>query len=174
MPWATAAATTKKRSESCADLLDRRRVVPTMSAMQIQLRSPHVFAALLALAVGACEAPAGSAHLPATNAVGPYSGSVISYPFCFASGKIGKRGIPFASEAESAIDAVEAELARSGLTLSDVVSTTVYLTEMSFYAEFNGIYARRFTKPYPARTCVAVKELPVGARVEVTVIARRH
>jgi len=142
-----------------------------MSAMQYSLR---LLISALALSFAACQTPTGTEYLAADNAVGPYSGSVLSEDFCFASGKIGQRGIPFGLEAESAIDAVEAELKRSGLGLADVVSTTVYLTEMSFYSEFNGIYGSRFPKPYPARTCVAVKELPVGARVEITVIARRR
>jgi len=121
----------------------------------------------------ACRTPTETAFLPAANAVGPYSGAVLSGDFCFVSGKIGKRGVPFAMEAESAIDEVEAELKRAGLSLSDVVSANVYLTDIGFYSEFNEIYGRRFSKPYPARTCVAVKELPVGASVEVQVIARR-
>jgi 2-iminobutanoate/2-iminopropanoate deaminase len=129
--------------------------------------------------VSACAGPAGggqqrrSVHLPAEGAIGPYSGSVLSGGLCFVAGKIGSRGQSFAVEANTAIDAVAAELARSELTLADVVSATVYLTDMSLYAELNAIYAERFPAPYPARTCVAVRELPAGARVEIQVIARR-
>jgi len=111
-------------------------------------------------------------HRQAEGAIGPYSASVRSGDFHFLSGKIGEQGVTFAEEAESAIARVEEELAHSELTLGDVVSTIVYLTDMGRYEEFNGIYARRFPAPYPARTCVAVAALPRGARVEVAVIAR--
>ncbi|MCZ6596243.1 MAG: Rid family hydrolase, partial [Planctomycetota bacterium] len=101
-------------------------------------------------------------------------GAVLTAGLVFASGKIGsERDGAFAAEAASAIDAVEAELARSGLGLADVVSVTVYLTDMERYGEFNAIYAARFAEPYPARTCVAVAALPAGARVEITAIASR-
>ncbi len=130
------------------------------------------------LLVPGCASPARgdprmNIYLPAEGALGPYSGSVVSGGLCFASGKIGKPGDTFASEVESAIDAVEKELARSDLELADVVSATVYLIDMSNYSELNTIYAKRFPQPYPARACIAVKELPAGARVEIQVIARR-
>ena len=114
----------------------------------------------------------GTRHLAAEGALGPYSGSVVSGGFCFVSGKIGKRGGSFAEEAETALDAVEAELRRSGLGLADVVSSTVYLTDIALYPELNAIYAHRFRAPYPARTTVAVSKLPGGARLEIQVVAR--
>ena len=104
---------------------------------------------------------------------GPYSSAVLTDDLCFVSGKIGDRDGTFAHEVETAIDGVEAELARAGLTLADVVTATVFLTDMGRYAEVNEIYGARFPKPYPARACVAVKELPVGAQVEIQVIAAR-
>jgi 2-iminobutanoate/2-iminopropanoate deaminase len=114
-----------------------------------------------------------SVHHPAEGALGPYSGSVLSGGLCFVSGKIGKRGESFAVEAHSAIDAVAQELERSELSLADVVSATVFLTDMGLYGELNTIYSERFPAPYPARACIAVRELPAGARVEIQVIARR-
>ena len=104
----------------------------------------------------------------------PFSGAVLSGAHVFVSGKIGERGGSFAREVETAIDAVEKELAGAGLDLSDVVTATVYLTDMGRYGELNEIYARRFPAPYPARACVAVRELPVGAQVEIQVIAARR
>ena len=74
----------------------------------------------------------------------------------------------------TALDAVESELARAGATLADLVSVTVYLTDMQNYARFNEIYASRIPPPYPARTVVAVSALPAGALVEIQVVARRR
>lgn len=114
----------------------------------------------------------GPLHLAAPDAIGPYSGAVVTDGLCFVSGKIGARDGAFVDEAGSAIDAVEDELARAGGTLADLVHVTVYLTDMDRYAEFNEVYARRIPAPYPARVCVAVAALPAGARVEVAGIAR--
>ena len=111
-------------------------------------------------------------HRSAVGALGPYSGSVTSDNLIFASGKIGKRGGSFAVEANTAIDAVEQELARSEVTLAAVVSVTVFLTDLELYDEFNSIYAKRFSHPYPARALVEVSRLPGDARVEIQVIAK--
>lgn len=126
---------------------------------------------LAMLAPMACNAPRKDA-LQAPG-FGPYSSAVLSGDFCFVSGKIGTLGGSFADEAQTAIDGVEHELARVGLGLADVVSATVYLTDMARYDELNAIYAERFPSPYPARACIAVKELPKGAQVEVQVVAHR-
>jgi 2-iminobutanoate/2-iminopropanoate deaminase len=128
-------------------------------------------AALLLLA--ACQTPP-PLHLAAVNALGPYSASVESRGLVFVSGKGGKSGGSFAEEAEAAIRAVEAELARSRLTLADVLSVTVFLTDMGQYSEFNAVYARLFPAPYPARACVAVSALPANLRVEVQAVAARR
>ncbi|MHC4547667.1 MAG: Rid family hydrolase [Planctomycetota bacterium] len=128
-------------------------------------------AMILLLLPAACSA---TTHHRDEKSMGPYSGSVSSGGFVFASGKIGERGWSFELEFETALDAVEAELARSGLDLGDAVNVTVYLTDMDRYAELNRIYARRFPEPYPARTTVAVQRLPGGANVEIHVIARRR
>jgi 2-iminobutanoate/2-iminopropanoate deaminase len=124
-----------------------------------------------AVILAACG-PAATVHHPAEGALGPYSGSVVSGGFCFASGKLGRRGGSFEEEASTALDALEEELARCGATLADLVQVTVYLSDMSLYAPLNEIYARRVPAPSPARACIAVKELPGGARVEVIGIAR--
>lgn len=108
------------------------------------------------------------------SALGPYSAAVISGEHVFVAGKIGERGGSFEREASTAIDAIELELTSLGLELKDVVQSTVYLTDMNRYAEFNVIYGRRFQDPYPARACVAVAALPGGARVEIVVVARRR
>ena len=113
-------------------------------------------------------------HQPAVGALGPYSGAVLSGDFVFVSGKIGERGGEFDHEVQTAIDAVEEELRRAGLALADLVSVTVYVTDMASYGQFNEIYAARVPEPYPARAVVAVSALPGGARVEIQAIARRR
>ena len=131
--------------------------------------------ALLVALLGCASDPSAGTdtrHLLAEGALGPYSGSVQSGGFCFASGKIGERGGTFEREVNTCIDAVVAELARSGLDLSDVVESTVYLTDIGRYDELNRIYAERFPSPYPARACVQVAALPGRARVEIKVTAR--
>lgn len=117
--------------------------------------------------------PPGVQYVPAANALGPYSSAVVVGDLALLSGKIGERGQSFAHEVETCLDAVEETLRQMGLSFSDCVEARVYLTDMGRYAEFNEIYGRRLSAPYPARTCVAVAGLPGGARVEVQVAARR-
>jgi 2-iminobutanoate/2-iminopropanoate deaminase len=62
-------------------------------------------------------------------------------------------------------------LAAAGRTLADVVKVNVYLTSMEDFAAMNGVYERMFDAPYPARTTVAVAGLPLGARVEIELVA---
>jgi 2-iminobutanoate/2-iminopropanoate deaminase len=64
-------------------------------------------------------------------------------------------------------------LESAGLQLSDVVKTTVFLTTMSDFRGMNEVYAKHFSEPYPARSTVAVKELPLGALVEIEALAVR-
>lgn len=112
-------------------------------------------------------------YVPAKNALGPYSSAVVVGDLALLSGKIGERGQSFEHEVETCLDAVLETLTELGLTFADVVEARVYLTDMARYAEFNEIYGRRMSAPYPARTCVAVAGLPGGAQVEVQVAARR-
>ncbi len=118
----------------------------------------------------ACASPR---YLVDENALGPYSSGVVVGDLVLLSGKIGERGVSFEHEVETCIDAIERNLSEVGLALSDVVEARVYLTDMGRYGEFNAIYGGRFRRPYPARTCVAVKELPGNAQVEIQVAARR-
>lgn len=124
------------------------------------------------LALSACGSRPAR-YIEPKGALGPYSAAVRNGDVWYVAGKIGaKRDGSFADEAESAIDAVETQLDALGLGLSDVLVATVYLVDMNRYAEFNAIYGRRFSRPYPARACVAVAALPAGARVEIMVTAR--
>jgi len=61
----------------------------------------------------------------------------------------------------------------AGLSLDDVVKCNEYLTDMANFAAMNAAYGERFVAPYPARTTVAVAGLPLGAQVEIELLARR-
>jgi len=132
----------------------------------------HVLTAVLALAT-ACSAPS-TVHHEAKGALGPYSAVVESGDLVFVAGRIGATQAAFEEEVATTIGAVEVELARAGCTLSDVVQTTCYVTDMALYERFNTVYAQRFAKPWPARAVVAVSALPAGAHVEIVAIARRR
>ena len=115
----------------------------------------------------------------APKAIGPYSQAVSEGGFLFTSGQIpldpstGEL-VPgdIRSAVERVFDNIEAILSAAGLTLDDVVKTTVYLLRMSEFGEMNAVYARRFGNHRPARSTVAVAELPKDASVEIDVIAR--
>ena len=68
---------------------------------------------------------------------------------------------------------VHAILAEAGYSINDVVKTTVFLADMSLFAEMNAVYAKYFEGDFPARSAVAVKALPKGALVEIESIAVR-
>ena len=77
------------------------------------------------------------------------------------------------AQTAQSLDNVCAILKEAGLTIDNVVKTTVFLADMSLFADMNEVYGSRFTAPYPARSAVAVKELPKQALVEIEVIAVR-
>lgn len=115
----------------------------------------------------------------APKAIGPYSQAIVEGGFLFASGQVpldpatGKLvSGGFEAGVERVFDNLEAVLAAAGASLQDVVKSTVYLLRMSDFAAMNAVYARRFGNHRPARSTVAVAELPKGAAVEIDVIAR--
>lgn len=67
-----------------------------------------------------------------------------------------------------------AVLAASGLAPDDVVSCSVYLTDMNDFSAMNAVYEHQFSEPFPARTTIGVAALPLGARVEVGLIAAQR
>jgi 2-iminobutanoate/2-iminopropanoate deaminase len=115
----------------------------------------------------------------APKAIGPYSQAIAEGGFLFASGQIpldpatGEL-VPgdITAGVERVFDNLEAILAASGLTLADVVKTTVYLLSMREFAAMNAVYARRFGNHRPARSTVAVAQLPKDAAVEIDVVAK--
>ena len=115
----------------------------------------------------------------APGAIGPYSQAIDTGAFVFASGQIpinpatGELPAGIEQQTAQAIANVKAILAAAGLTIDNVVKTTVFLADMGEFAEMNKVYAQHFTEPFPARSAVAVKDLPKAVRVEIEVIAAR-
>ena len=114
----------------------------------------------------------------APAAIGPYSQAVRVGNLVYTSGQIpinpatgvfAEGGIK--EQTRQSLLNVKAILEAAGLTMSDVVKTTVFMADMNDFADMNAVYAEFFSEPYPARSAVAVKALPKGALVEIEVVA---
>ncbi len=116
-----------------------------------------------------------SAKAPA--AIGPYSQAVQAGNLVFVSGQLpidaatGEMPADIKAQTLQSIANIKAILAEVGATLDNVVKTTVFLADMSYFGPMNEVYAQEFQKVYPARCAFAVKELPKQALVEIEVIA---
>lgn len=113
----------------------------------------------------------------APAAIGPYSQGIVAGPFLYASGQIpidpatgGIKGEDILEQTEQVMKNVGAILEEAGYRYEDVVKTTCFLADMGDFATFNGVYEKYFTGK-PARSCVAVKQLPKNVLCEVEVIA---
>jgi 2-iminobutanoate/2-iminopropanoate deaminase len=111
--------------------------------------------------------------------VGPFSPAVRAGESLYLSGQVAQDPVSgrliqgdVAQQTEQILRNVEAVLRAAGKTLSDVVRVGVFLTDMRDFQAMNAVYDRIFQAPYPARTTVAVAALPLGAAVEIDVIAR--
>lgn len=112
--------------------------------------------------------------------VGPYSHAVESGDRIYLSGQT-----PIDSKTGNLVEGdIEAQTEQSfknlfnvlnstGLTPDDVIKVNVFLTDMRNFKAMNSVYAKQFSSPYPARTTIGVNELPLGAQVEIEMIARR-
>lgn len=116
----------------------------------------------------------------APGAIGPYSQAIdANNSIVFASGQIpinpatGEIPEGITAQTEQALANVCAILDAAGLTVANVVKTTVFLSDMANFGAMNEVYGKVFTEPYPARSAVAVRELPKGVLVEIEVIALR-
>ena len=115
----------------------------------------------------------------APGAIGPYSQAIAADGLLFCSGQLGLDPATGAlvegveAQADRALRNLGAVLDAAGVTFSDVVKTTIFLTDMDDFATVNAVYARFVPDPPPARSTVAVAALPKGALVEVEAIARR-
>jgi 2-iminobutanoate/2-iminopropanoate deaminase len=110
---------------------------------------------------------------------GPFSPGVRAGDLIFLSGQIGTDpstgtlvGGGVAEQTEQAIHNLAAVLEAAGRTLNDVVRVGVYLADMGNFAVMNEVYAHRFSQPFPARTTIGVAALPLGAAVEIDLVAR--
>ncbi len=114
-----------------------------------------------------------------TPPVGPFSQAVEVSGFLYFSGqvaqdpttgKVVEGGI--LPETECVFRNLSAVLRAAGKSFDDVVRAGVYLTNMSDYVAMNGIYAKHFSQPFPARTTIGVAALPLGARVEIDLVVK--
>ena len=110
--------------------------------------------------------------------VGPFSQAIRVGDFLFLSGQVGldpatgklvQGGLE--RQAERIFANLAAVLEAAGKSLADVIRVGVFLTDMADFAALNAVYARHFREPYPARTTVAVAALPLGAAVEIDLVA---
>lgn len=116
----------------------------------------------------------------APAAIGPYSQAIEANGMVFMSGQIPvnpetgefvEGGI--VEQTTQVFENIKNVLAEAGLTTANVVKTTVFLADMSLFADMNAVYAKYFDGAFPARSAVAVKALPKGALVEIECIAVR-
>ena len=117
---------------------------------------------------------------PGAAAIGPYSHAVESgrmvyfsgqTPLDPATGQLVQGGI--GAQTEQCFKNLFAVLAAGGLNPDDVVKVNVFLVDMADFADMNAVYSRQFNQPFPARTTIGVAALPMNARVEIEMIARK-
>ena len=115
----------------------------------------------------------------APSAVGPYSQGVTLDGWIWTSGQVALDsasgrivGLDAASQADQTLRNIVAILKAGGSGLDRVVRATVYLTNMEDFAAVNAVYARYFPRAFPARVCVEVSRLPLGALIEIDVVAK--
>ena len=114
----------------------------------------------------------------APAAIGPYSQAIDAGNMVFVSGQLPidpatgnfvEGGIK--GQTHQSLTNVQVILEAAGLTMGNVVKTTVFMADMNDFSDMNTVYAEFFSEPYPARSAVAVKTLPKGALVEIEVVA---
>lgn len=109
----------------------------------------------------------------------PHSQAIVANGFVFTQGSIylTPEGKLLEGTIEEQVHQImknlQAILEAAGVSFADVVKTTIYMTDMSFYGEVNKVYGSYFSDPYPAREAVCVKELPLGAKVEISMVAAK-
>ena len=113
----------------------------------------------------------------APKATGPFSQAVIDDSLVFTSGSIylTPKGKLLEGTVEEQIHQImhnlQAILKSAGVNFSNVVKTTIYVTDMSIYGKVNEVYGTYMSDPFPAREVVCVKELPLGAKIEISMVA---
>ena len=111
--------------------------------------------------------------------VGPFSQAIEVGGFIYVSGQVGQDPATgkvveggIVAETERVFQNLSAVLKAAGKSFDDVVRAGVFRTSMSDYVALNGIYAKHFSQPFPARTVIAVAALPLGARVEIDLVVK--
>ncbi|HZP86978.1 MAG TPA: Rid family detoxifying hydrolase [Burkholderiales bacterium] len=111
--------------------------------------------------------------------VGPFSQAVEIGGFIYCSGQVGQDPATgklvaggILAEAERIFQNLAAVLRAAGKSFDDVARAGVFLTNMSDYAALNGVYAKHFNAPFPARTTIGVAALPLGACVEIDLVVK--
>lgn len=115
----------------------------------------------------------------APGAIGPYSQGIVAGGLVFVSGQLpidaatGVMAEGIEQQTRQSLTNIQHILSEAGLTMKDVVKTTVFLADMSLFGDMNKVYATFFETDCPARSAVAVKALPKDALVEIECIAAR-
>lgn len=114
----------------------------------------------------------------APSAIGPYSQAVVFNGILYTSGQIGINpqtgnidGKDITEQTEQVMQNLKAVLEEAGTSFENVIKTTCFIAEIADFSAFNEVYGKYFTSK-PARSCVAVKDLPKGALCEVELIAK--
>lgn len=114
----------------------------------------------------------------APKAVGPYSQAVMAGPFLFCSGQIAidpanneVMKVNVKDQTHRVMKNIEAVLKQANLSFSQIIKTTIFLTDMNDFATVNEVYSSYLQAPYPARSTVAVSALPKGLNVEIEIVA---
>ena len=113
----------------------------------------------------------------APAAIGPYSQGLVSGDIVFGSGQIpvdpqtGKIAETIEEQTAQSLSNIANILAENGMTMANVIKTSVFLADLDDFAKMNEVYASRFQEPFPARSCVQVAAIPKGCKVEIECIA---
>jgi 2-iminobutanoate/2-iminopropanoate deaminase len=115
----------------------------------------------------------------ACKPVGPFSTAIEYNGTIYVSGitavdpKTGILSGTVEEQAEKILTMMEDILEAAGSSMSNVIKTTVFLSDVNDFAKVNAVYAKHFTEPFPARICVQVAKIPLGALVEMDAIAHK-
>ncbi len=114
----------------------------------------------------------------APNPIGPYNQAIKTGNFLFVSGQVALKpgtndlaNADIIEETHQVLQNLKAILAEAGMDFSNIVKTTIFLSDMALFSQVNEIYAKYFDGDFPARETVAVKGLPKNAHVEISAIA---
>ncbi len=124
--------------------------------------------------------PKKAVTTPKGKAIGPYSLAIESGDYVFISGQVPLDAATgklvegdVSAQARQSLENLKAILDAAGLTFAHAVKTTIFLTSMGDFAAVNEVYKSYMSEPYPARSTIAVVALPMGAKVEIEMIASR-